>query len=141
MVSASCNIIDETGRFREACDDDGTPELIDFKTYLYISSRYGSLPLSVSCVMVKRSVLDSVGLFDERFYVAGDLEFYNRVAERYFFSRNRSLLIDVRVHRGSVTSNVLSPIRYMQEEIAILPFYKSHLGEGGYREMIRRRDP
>jgi len=78
-------------------------------------------------------------LFDERYRVAGDIEFYNRVAERFLFARNRKLLLDVRVHGGSVTSSSLAPIRYMQEEIDLLRFYRTHLGELGYREMISRR--
>jgi glycosyltransferase involved in cell wall biosynthesis len=139
LVYASCNIIDETGRFLEPIDDEGTPNVIDLKTYLDISSRHGSLPPSVSCVMVTRKVLDDVGLFDERFAVAGDLEFYNRVAERFLLARNRKLLLDVRVHGGSATSNSGTPIKYMREEIEILPFYRRHLGAQKYRVMIRDR--
>src|SRR5262249_30708999 len=75
LAYASCNIIDEQGTLRGKIDDDGTPPVIDFKTYLDISSRHGSLPPAVSCVMVKREVVEAVGLFDERFAVAGDLEF------------------------------------------------------------------
>jgi glycosyltransferase involved in cell wall biosynthesis len=139
LVYASCNIIDKADRFLESIDDEGTPNIIDLKTYLAISSRHGSLPPSVSCVMVARKVLDDVGLFDERFTVAGDLEFYNRVAERFLLARNRKLLLDVRVHGGSVTSNSGTPIKYMREEIEILPFYRRHLGARKYKAMIRHR--
>src|SRR5262249_15277737 len=126
LVYASCNIINETGRFLRTMDDEGTPNVIDFKTYLDISSRHGSLPNSVSGVMVTRKVLDDVGLFDDRFAVAGDLEFYNRVAERFLLARNRKLLLDVRTHGGSATSDSGTPIKYMREEIEILPFYRRH---------------
>src|SRR5262249_8106446 len=112
LAYASCNIIDEQGTLRGKIDDDGTPSVIDFKTYLDISSRHGSLPPAVSCVMVKREVVEAVGLFDERFAVAGDLEFYNRVAERFRIARNRAMLLDVRVHAGSVTFEGSSPLRY-----------------------------
>lgn len=76
LVYASCNIVDQNGRHLGVCDDAGTPLDVDFATYLCISSRHGSLPPSVSTVMVRRQVFDKVGVFDERFFVAGDLEFY-----------------------------------------------------------------
>jgi glycosyltransferase involved in cell wall biosynthesis len=139
LVYASCNIIDEGGRLIAAADDEGTPSVIDFNTYLAISSRYGSLPASVSCVMVTRKTLEHAGLFDERFDVAGDLEFYNRVAERFLLARNRKLLVDIRVHGGSVSFNSSTPIKFMREEIEILPFYRRHLGERKYGAMIRQR--
>ncbi len=89
--------------------------------------------------MVRRETFDEIGLFNERFFVAGDLEFYNRVAERFHFARNRSILLDVRAHEGSLTSHSLTPLRYMREEIEILPFYRRHLGEEKYREMLAWR--
>jgi glycosyltransferase involved in cell wall biosynthesis len=139
LTYASCNIIDAQGLWLAKCDDHGTPYLVDFKTYLAISSLHGSLPLSVSCVMIARQVLEIVGLFDERFAIAGDLEFYNRVAERFTIARNRAMLLDVRVHGGSVTLSNSAPLKYMREEIDILPFYRRHLGEADYKTMIRRR--
>ena len=139
LVYASCNIIDENGTRRAICNDEGTPAHIDLATYLAISSRHGALPASLSSVMVRRDVFDQVGLFDERFFVAGDLEFYNRVAERFEIVRNKAVLHDVRAHNGSASSNPLSPIRYMREEIEILPYYRRHLGEQEYRQVIAWR--
>ena len=136
LMYASCRVIDGQGLMTAINDDSGTPELIDLDCYIEISSRHGSLPPSVSCVMLKKSVLDLIGLFDERFAVAGDLEFYNRVAENFSLARNRRLLLDVRAHRGSVTSSGTTPISFMREEVAVLPFYRRHLGERAYREMI-----
>ncbi len=139
LVYASCNIIDANGMRIAICDDEGTPLDIDFATYLAISSRYGGLPASLSSVMVHRHVFDEVGIFDERFFVAGDLEFYNRVAERFELVRNRTILHDVRTHSGAATSNPRTPLLYMREEIEILPFYRQHLGEKMYREVIAWR--
>lgn len=139
LTYASCNMVDANGTQLAICDDNGTPELIDFKTYLDISSRHGSLPPSVSCVMVRRSTLGEVGAFDERFAVAGDLELYNRAAERFPLSRNRVIALDVRVHSESVTSSRSTPVRFMWEEIDILSFYKRHLSNVEFREMLRER--
>jgi glycosyltransferase involved in cell wall biosynthesis len=135
-VYSSCRIIDEAGNLLSFCDDDGTPRLIDFDTYLSISSRHGSLPPSISSVMLSRNSIDTIGLFDERFAVAGDLEYYNRVAESFPIARNRELLLDVRTHGGSITLSSATPLRYMKEEIEILPYYQRHLGDQRYREML-----
>ena len=139
LTYASCNIIDEQGHLLGKCDDDGTPRVIDFKTYFAISAMYGSVAPSVSCIMIKRQVVQTVGLFDGRFTVAGDLEFYNRVAEHFCLSRNRAMLLDVRVHPGSVSSSSSAQLRYISEENEILPFYRRHLDEAGFRHMLQRR--
>lgn len=139
LVYSSCNIIDDAGRPLGVADDDGTPLVIDFTTYLRISSRHAALPPSISSVMIRRSLLETVGLFDERFAVAGDLEFYNRVAEKANIGRNRSRLLDVRTHHDSVTLDSLTSLLYMEEEVEILRFYRRHLGDEGYRAMIAWR--
>lgn len=139
LVYASYRSIDQNGGHLGLCDDDGTPDVIDFPTYLSISSRHGSLPGSISSVMVRRSCLTNVGLFDHMFKVAGDLEFYNRVAEKFKLARNRQLQLLIRSHPGSVTLNPSTPILFAQEEIEILKFYKKHLGDQAYLDMIRTR--
>ena len=57
---------------------------------------------------------------------AGDLEYCNRIAERFLFARNRAMLLNVRVHSGSVTLSRSAPLKYIQEEIDIMPFYMRH---------------
>jgi glycosyltransferase involved in cell wall biosynthesis len=139
LTYASCNVIDEHGLLLGKADDDDTPCVIDFKTYLALSSLYGNLSPSVSCMMMKREVVQTVGLFNERYALAGDLEFCNRVAERFCIARNRSLLLDIRDHRGSLTLNRSSPLKYIAEEVDLLPFYRRHLGDADYKLMIHRR--
>ena len=139
LVYASGNVIDALRLPSGSHDDDGTPGIIDFATYLAISSRHGSLFPSVSCIMIRRQVLDTVGLFDEGIDVAADLDLYNRIAERFVIARNRGMLLDVRVHPESVTSDRQAPLKHMKDELKILPFYRHHLGEAGYAQMLRHR--
>jgi hypothetical protein len=139
LVYSSCKIIDEVERVTSICDDDGTPLVIDVPTYLKISAKHGSLPPSISCVMARRSITEAVGPFDPTYDLAGDLEFYSRIAERFSFARNRSLTLDVRDHDGSAIGNSASPLRYVREETRILPYYRRHLGETGYAEMMAYR--
>jgi glycosyltransferase involved in cell wall biosynthesis len=136
LVYSSCRNIDEAGHVTGICDDDGTPSVIDFATYLKISAKHGALAPSISSVMVRRAVIDRVGPFDPSLEVAGDLEFYNRVAEKFALARNRTVRLDVRAHSGSVTQNRTSPVKYMREEARILPYYRRHLGEEGYAQMM-----
>lgn len=140
LVYSSCNNIDESGFVVGRTDDEGTPLLIDFPTYLSISSRHGALSASISSVMVRQDVFSSVGYFDDRFAVSGDLEFFNRVAEKFELARNRSFLLDVRGHSGSVTRDSCTPKQFMREEIELLRFYRRHLGERAYGEMMRFRE-
>ena len=53
---------------------DATPEVVEWSTYLWISSHYGSLPASISSIMVPRRTFESVGVFDASYDVAGDLD-------------------------------------------------------------------
>ncbi|MDE2577347.1 MAG: glycosyltransferase [Hyphomicrobiales bacterium] len=140
LVYASCNMIDAQGVKTGVADDEGTPLAIDFPLYLEISSRHGALPPSISTVMVRRAVIDAVGPFNPHFRAAGDLEFFNRVAEKFWFVRNRALLVDVRAHPGSVTQSKAAPLQYMREEIAIMPFYERHLSRADYAAMMALRE-
>ncbi len=139
LVYSSCNLIDESGQKIGVSDDDGTPALVDFPTYLKISGRHGSLPPSTSSVMIRREAIERAGMLDERLIASGDLEFFNRVAEQFWFARNRSRLLDVRSHRGSVTMDAETPKRYMTEEVELLKFYRRHLDDVEYRKMMNYR--
>jgi glycosyltransferase involved in cell wall biosynthesis len=139
LAYSSCLLIDERDDQFGASDDDGTPLLIDFETYLQISSRHGALPPSISSVMIRRGVIDEAGPFDGRLVATVDVEFFNRVAEKFLLSRNRSLLLDVRSHKGSVSSNPETQKRFMIEEIALLEFYRRHMGNEAFRDVIRFR--
>lgn len=140
LVYSSCNIVDQCGVIKNTADDEGTPRVIDFSTYMDISSKHGALPPSISSVMISRKVLESIGGFDEKCEVAGDLEYFNRVAEKFKIGRNRQLLLDVRVHSGSVTLNKNTQLKYMKEELLILPFYQKHLGDAAYRDILSHRE-
>jgi hypothetical protein len=66
--------------------------------------------------MIPRRTFETVGLFDPEFPLAGDLEFYNRVAERFVILRNNERLHAVRSHAGMSSAQPKSGPRYLDEE-------------------------
>lgn len=63
-----------------------------------------AFPIPPSTVMVRRSVFETCGLFDESMLKAQDYEFWLRVAMRYTISCLEEPLCYRRVHGGSITS-------------------------------------
>jgi glycosyltransferase involved in cell wall biosynthesis len=121
--------IDEQGRLLGTDDSDGTPERIEWPLYLWISSHYGSLPPSISSIMIPRSTFDAVGLFDPGYPLAGDLEFYNRVAERFPVLFNREVRHAVRTHQLMTSALPTSGARYLREELRLADWYRKHWSE------------
>jgi glycosyltransferase involved in cell wall biosynthesis len=139
LVYSSCALINEAGVQFDVRDDEGTPVIIDHPTYLEISALHGALPLSVSCIMVRRAHLDRAGGFDPSYRVAGDLEFVNRIAAYGPIARNRTVNLKIRIHQASVTRGKDTPLAFMEEEARLLSYYREHLGEEGFQRMLRSR--
>ncbi len=61
--------------------------------------------MAVPCVMIRRSVLDEVGAFDESLRWAEDLDLWRRIARKYAFYMIPEPLVKVRVHSSSTSSD------------------------------------
>ncbi len=127
--------IDEQGRFLGIYDNDTTPERIEWPLYLWISSHYGNLPASISSIMIPRRTFDAVGLFDQSYPLAGDLEFYNRVAERFPILRNGEVKHAVRTHQLMTSALPTSGARYLREELRLADWYRKHWSEPELKEV------
>jgi glycosyltransferase involved in cell wall biosynthesis len=121
--------IDEQGRFLGTYEHDLTPERIEWPLYLWISSHYGNLPASGSSVMIPRRTFDAVGLFDPVYPLAGDLEFYNRVAERFPILRNKDVKHSIRTHQLMTSALPTSGAQYLREELMLADWYRRHWSE------------
>lgn len=64
---------------------------------------HGSLPGNISTVMLRRKVLDHVGLFREDMHYAGDYELWTRISSGYDTGMVAPALIDLRFHRGQLS--------------------------------------
>lgn len=131
--------IDEDGVSLGAFAGDTTPEWIEWPLYLWISSHYGALPASISSVMIPRRVFDEVGLFDQDYQVAGDLEFYNRVAERRAVLRNMDVLHAVRSHKQMTSALSTSGAKYLSEEVKLDAWYRARWNAADWQKVARFR--
>jgi glycosyltransferase involved in cell wall biosynthesis len=118
---------------------DETPEFISQALYLWISSHYGALPPSISSIMIPRRTFDAVGMFNPAYRMAGDLEFYNRVAEQFPMLRNRDVLHSIRSHEGQAQKLSSAGPSYMDEEVALEDWYRSRWSPADYRKVQRYR--
>jgi len=127
MVYCGIRTIDENANVLSDSSQDGTPELIGRDLYLSLSAHYGSLPASISTVMIRREVLDDVGIFNAQMKVAGDYELWNRIADRYPIVRNQKIVADVRAHKRQVTNASMSGLWYIKEDIGLMDWYRARL--------------
>ncbi len=139
MAYASCHIVGADRTFIRDIDDPGTPDEIAFDHYLGIAARHGALTPSVSTIMLKREVLDTVGYFDPFYRVSGDLELANRVAKSFLIGRNRAMKLDVREHAESCTSNPETQLRFMLEEMGIVDYFREHMSAADFEAAMRDR--
>jgi glycosyltransferase involved in cell wall biosynthesis len=139
FVYSGCRYIDSNGKCLGDSSEDGTPELINQATYNWIASHYGALPASISNVMIPRTTINAVGMYDERYRVAGDLEYYNRVSERFEIVRNSMMQIDIRSHPGMATMHPKSGLAYLWEEVMLVNWYRSLWSPKEFKEIERFR--
>jgi len=131
--------IDENDALTGSYSNDSTPEYIDRKLYLWIASHYGALPASISSIMIPRRTFETVGLFDPKYAIAGDLEFYNRVSDHFPIVRSPEVLHLVRTHsRMSQKLSSAGP-RYLREELKLDLWYRARWSTAEYRKVTSFR--
>jgi len=139
FVYSGCRYIDANGNCFGDSSADGTPELIDQATYNWIASHFSALPASISSVMIPRTTINAVGMFDERYRVAGDVEYWNRISERFVVIRNPAMQIDIRTHIGMTTLHPKSGLAYLKEEAMLASWYRSLWSPAEFKEIRRYR--
>jgi glycosyltransferase involved in cell wall biosynthesis len=139
LVYGTPDYIDEKGFVIWTHFRDDTPEIVDRKLYLWIASHFGALPPSISSIMIPRRVFDAIGQFNADYRVAGDIEFYNRIAERYPLLCNKEVLHSVRSHPRMTSALSSAGPLYLREERALDPWYRSRWSARDYRKIQRFR--
>jgi glycosyltransferase involved in cell wall biosynthesis len=86
-----------------------------------------------SSALVRRDVLDAVGLFDERLPLAVDYDLWLRVARRYRFDHVDEPLVKYRVGHASLSC------RAAERLLAVLDILHRFLDEGGGRASVSPR--
>jgi glycosyltransferase involved in cell wall biosynthesis len=140
VVGRDCRI-DENGTVGEVSRSSDDHEPMSLPLFMWRSAHYGSMAANISCVMVARSALAEVGLFDESYRFAGDVEFYNRIATVGRISYVKESHVFIRSHRRQASRSVAANLVYMREEKRIYDgFWKSALAsEALYAEVIKFR--
>jgi len=110
------DIIDEEGKVITKAPEDKTPETITPQLSTQIMFYYGSIAGNIANVTIKRSVLDSVGLFREDMKAAADFEMWVKISERYPIGFIRKSLIELRSHRGQFSRQKGMGLVFIQEQ-------------------------
>lgn len=139
LVYNSSIWINESGHVVGDQRTDETSDLISPSLYRWIASHYGALPTSISSVMFRREVIDVVGPFNQVFKVAGDVEFYNRVSEKYFIARNREPLHLVRSHREMTSARSPAAMKYLVEEALLCDWFRRQWSPSDWSRIQRFR--
>jgi glycosyltransferase involved in cell wall biosynthesis len=139
LVYGTPDWIDEKGSVTWSNVGDTTPEVIDRNLFLWIASHYMALPASISSIMIPRRTFDAVGLFDAGYPVAGDIEFYNRVGERFSVLRNMEVLHTIRSHRAMTSARPTAGPLYLRDELALAKWYRDRWNARDYRRIRRFR--
>ena len=74
----------------------------------------GNFILTSSCVVIKREVLNKIGLFDENLKFGDDWDLWLRIAKKYKFDFAPEFLIKYYIHGGNIIPN-LPPMKEARE--------------------------
>ncbi len=103
-----------------------------------------SIAGSGSMVMIRRSVLDKVGLFREDFLIGEDWEMWLRIAQDYEIDYVPDFLAALRVHSGSMQQNfkkmangMMYMFPIMQNELKLTRLQQRRLADVCFGESIR----
>ena len=137
VYSNSCTV-DYMGAVLKISFDSGKPERGEIFNELL--SRYNFIPLLT--VVIRKEVLDEVGLFDNRYNVAEEYDLFLRIAYKHPVDYVEKPLARYRVHESNVSHNRDAGIR---EELEILntwlrsdPVLKRELGGKIRMKKLRR---
>jgi glycosyltransferase involved in cell wall biosynthesis len=139
LVYGTPDYIDEDGLLIPCDLQDRTPEVIQREMYVWIASHYGSLPPSLSSVAVPRRTIEMIGLFNDRYSVAGDIEYYNRVAERSPILRGKQILHSIRSHQAMTSKAISTGSAYLTEELGLQDWYRNWWNADDFRKIQRFR--
>jgi len=114
------DIIDENGVITRHGEDDGSPTVYRPEQATEVMVYYGSISANISLAVVRRSVLDQVGLFREDMKVSGDFEMWARITARFPIGCIRAPIMQLRVHSDQFSRHPTSGLRFTRENREIM---------------------
>lgn len=115
MSYCARDIIDARGKVTLPAPNDATPDVISPQLATQIMFYHGSITGNIANVMLKRSTLERVGLFDESLRVAADFEMWVRITARAPIGFLRQSLMYLRSHSEQFSRRKGINIAFMQE--------------------------
>lgn len=95
----------------------------------------GNIVGTPSCVIVRKRVLDKVGVFNPSLSISADWDLWIRIAKFYQVSFVDKVLLKYRVHENSAHKNL---ILYEKDSLAVLcSYFKDAAGGGSFRKFKR----
>jgi glycosyltransferase involved in cell wall biosynthesis len=110
------DVIDESGVVTIPAKPSAHPPVLSRDLANQLMFYHGSIPGNISNVVIKRTVLEAVGLFREDLVIAGDFEMWVRIAGYYPLGFVSEPLIFVRRHSGQLSNQPGSYVTAMREE-------------------------
>jgi len=98
MSYCARDIIDRSGKVLMNAPEDKTPEIIFPALAAQIMFYYGSIAGNISTVMMKKKVLDDIGLFREDMQQSADFDMWVRISAKFPIGFIRASLIYLRQH-------------------------------------------
>ncbi len=124
MGYCAYDLIDDKGVVIRPAPTDLTPEAISPDLAALIMFYHGSITANIANVMLKRAVLNHVGLFREDMKIAGDFEMWVRISTHYPIGFVHEPLIYLRSHSEQFSQQRNSYVTCIGEE---RPIYESLL--------------
>jgi glycosyltransferase involved in cell wall biosynthesis len=112
--------IDDAGEVLKHPGADETPEIIPPPLADQLMFYYGSIVGNISNVMIRKAVLDDVGLFREDMHVANDFEMWVRITKKYPIGFIRQILILLRFHEDQLSRRKVNTTVFMREDYKII---------------------
>ena len=98
MSYCARDAIDASGKVIIKAPDDRTPDIISPALAAQIMFYYGSIAGNIATVMIKKAVLEDIGLFREDMQVSGDFDMWVRISAKFPLGFIRESLIYLRKH-------------------------------------------
>lgn len=116
---------------RDVVDSEGKPMANGYRPQLHsgfvLNELYVDSFICMSSAMMRRKVVDEVGVFDETCRVSEDWDFWLRVACRFTFQHSDELLVKYRIHGTQVSRSLDVRIKEVWETRERLEKTSGHL--------------
>jgi len=96
---------------------DRTPEIVSTALHSQIAFITGSIAGNIANVAINKSILDEVGVFNERMKISGDFEMWVRLAKNHPIGFIKKRLLQLRNHKGQLSANEQYLIYHLKEDI------------------------